>query len=313
MALGIKQYNPLLVIINPVAGGGRARKAWSHLRPFLLRDGIEHHSICTRAPGHASELALTARGRGYGALIVLGGDGTVSEIAQGLVESPLPMAIIPAGRGNDLGKVLGLPSSLEACWAQVATGQMSAIDVGIMGQRPFVNIVGAGLDAETAAMANRFPRFLGGLVPYLVSLAINLAVYRNSYLRVETDNGSWEGKASLMAVGIGSHYGGGFNILPGADPADGLLEVCVAGNLSKLSVARMVPAVLKGTHTQHPAFYTWRATSVKVQADRPVAIQADGEVVGHLPAAFGILPGALKVLGLRGVVSDAVQGQASGG
>ena len=308
MSLGIRQLNPLLVLINPVAGGGRAVRVWKQVESLLQRDGIDYRAVLTRGPGHATQLAANARSDGHGALVVLGGDGTVSEVAAGLMEAPLPLAILPGGRGNDLSRALGLPRRPVACWHEISAGISSPVDVGFINDRLFVNIVGAGLDAEVAAMANRFPRYLGGILPYMASLALKLAAYRNCQVKVEADDVTWEGKAVLVAVGIGSHYGGGFCIMPGADPSDGLLDVCVAGDISKLGLLSLIPAVLKGKHVNHPKFFTWRARKVKVEAERPLAVQADGEPAGLLPASFGLAPGALSVLGLRGGVDPALQG-----
>ncbi len=270
------------------------------MEPQVLRAAPGCSVRVTEGPGHARELAVGARAAGYRGVVILGGDGTVNEAGSGLLENPLPLGIIPAGRGNDLCRGLGFPLSPRDCWDMIARGTASAIDVGTLNGQRFMNIAGAGLDAEVAATANRFPRQLGGLIPYIASLILNLATYRNSHICVQGDTFSWEGRAALIAIGIGSYYGGGFNILPGAVPDDGLLDVCVAGDLGKVGIMKMVPSVIRGSHVDHPLFHSWKARSVTIESERPLTIQADGEVAGNLPASFGIEPRALMVLGRKG-------------
>lgn len=297
--MGLDSLSPLLFVINPIAGGGRARRAWAGLEGRIRQAVPRLTAVFTDCPGHAREIAAGARSSGYAGVVVFGGDGTLSEIVGGLVDNPIPIGLVAAGRGNDFARCLDLPADPAECWERIASGVHAPVDIGTFNGRPFINIAGAGLDAEVAAMANRFPRALGGLIPYVASLALTLATYRNSRIKVSSDGGCWEGRASLVAIGIGTHYGGGFNILPDASPSDGLLDVCVAGDLGKLGIMRMVPKVVRGTHVDHPLFFSWRAREVTIESERPLAVQADGEVVGTLPGSFGLIPGGLTVLGFE--------------
>ncbi len=305
--MSLDAYLPLLVILNPVAGGRRSRRVWSQLEPEVRRAVGDLTLVHTLEPGHARQLAQQARGQGYRGLLVLGGDGTLSEVASGLLHAPLPLGIVPAGRGNDFARCLGLPRDPISCWRAIADGDLQSVDMATVNGRPYINIAGAGLDAETANRANRFPKALGGLIPYVTSLIATLVTYSNFELRASGDGLEWSGRASLVAVGNGSHYGGGLHILPGAHPADGLLDVCVAGDLGRVEIVSMLPRVVKGTHVDHPAFHRWRVPRLVLESERELAVQADGEVVQTLPATFEIIPAAIQLLGMRREQTHAVQ------
>jgi len=178
------------------------------------------------------------------------------------------------------------------------------IDVGLVqyhegdrtGQRYFVNVGGGGFDGEVAARANRAPRFLGGTVPYLTSLVLTLFIYRNKDIQLTLDD---EPPRTLRVYSVivanCQYFGGGMRIAPDADPNDGLFDVVILGNLGKIEFLRTTPTVYEGTHVQHPKVSVFRAREVDIQSEDPLLLQVEGEVCGHTPLHFTLLPQALTL------------------
>jgi len=282
----------ILAIVNPVAGRGAAARAWAQLRTLYGWDSAQ-----TERPGHARELAASTAGV-YERVVVVGGDGTASEVANGLAHSPTAMALIPAGTGNDLAVNLGIPRDPVRAANLAATGCARSIDLGHIqtaaGTSYFVNIAGFGFDAEVAWRVNRLPKFGGGTLPYIGGVLQTLWQFRSPGMRLTLDNTVIDEPIFLAAVANCASYGGGMRIAPSAQPDDGLFEVCVVKDLNRLEVLRLLPSLYTGGHVRHRAVQIIRCASVSVDASARVLCQADGELVGELPARFAIQAGALQ-------------------
>ena len=286
----------ILAIISPAAGRHSGARIWD-----WVRARVEHarkwECVTSERPGHARELATGAVAR-YERVIAVGGDGTVCEVANGLAHSQTPLGIIPVGTANDLSHNLGIPHDPAAAAALAATGVARPIDLGEIhtsrSTRYFVNVAGFGFDAEVAARVNRMPKVIGGTMPYIAGVLQTLRQYDSPRMRIGIDGQVIERAVFLVAVGNCASYGGGMRITPHARPDDGLLDVCLVKDLSRLEVLRLVPKLYSGGHVGHPAVELFRCRAVIADADRSVLCQADGEPVGELPAQFGIRPGALR-------------------
>jgi diacylglycerol kinase (ATP) len=285
-----------LAIINPVAGRGAAARTWARVLDRVDAAGRWEYAF-SQGPGHARELAAAAAGR-YNRVIAVGGDGTASEVANGLAHSATALALIPAGRGNDLARNLKIPHEALAATHLALHGAERAIDLGEITtpttSRYFINIAGFGFDAEVAWRVNRLPELGGGTLPYLAGVLQTLFQYRAPGMRLRLDRHAIDRRVFLVAVGNCASYGGGMHIVPDARPDDGLLDVCVVKDLSRLEVLRLLPRLYKGKHVGHPAVEVVRCESVSADASVRVLLQADGELVGALPARFGLRRGALR-------------------
>ena len=304
-------------IVNEASGRGRARSIWQALRRETLALGLPFRAWCTHGPGEATALARLASSEGCALqkLVVVGGDGTVSEVLDGITDfEHVALGVVPIGSGNDFVRGLGLPRDPEAALERVfAAGGDTRIDIGqltIDGRAPqrFAISAGIGMDAwvcaavdasRAKAWLNRFG--FGSLSYSLMTLqatwnletARGEAVFTTPYgvlrrplrdlIFLACMNFPWEG--------------GGVPIAPGADAADGCFSVCLADDLSRAQVFRKLPLLALGRHTHTEGVSLVPATRVEVQLDTPLYVHADGEVPGRARSAvFDVLPQKLRVL-----------------
>lgn len=293
------------VILNPRAGKGRGASISQRLRERLKYHGFEFELTPTERPGHATELARNAKSD---LVVAVGGDGTVNEVVNGLAGSEKVLGVVSCGSGNDLIKTLGISGIPEEAIEQLATRQARAIDIGTVvcsarvqagnsSARLFVNGVGIGFDAAVAARTQTFKR-LRGTALYLASVFLTLSGYRAPSFKISADDFALESRCLLIAVGNGTCAGGGFYLTPGAQIDDGLLDVCIVGNLSIAGVLKLMPQVMKGAHSNRKEVTMARTRSLLVEADAGFFVHADGEIVGRGSnvAEIGIRPGLIQVI-----------------
>lgn len=242
---------------------------------------------------------------GYERIVAVGGDGTVHEVINGLMalrpetRQSVRLGVVPAGSGNDFSRNLDIPRDARALAMLLASGEAVSADVGLVNGRFFANVAGVGFDAEVARFANRVPKVIPGTITYLVGVFAQLALFRNAGIRLWLDGKLLERRVLLVAIGNGARYAGGMHICPGARMDDGLFRVIVVRDLPKLEVLRVLPKVYPGTHVEHPAVEVYDAREVRIEGNRDLSIQADGEIVGTIPNTFQLVPRALRVIGLR--------------
>ncbi len=310
---------PLCLLINPSAGGGRAARAAPVAERCLRERGLTVRAQVTRDLEHARQLARDAAAAGE-AVVVLGGDGMIGAAADAMrgVSGAL-LGIVPGGRGNDLARVLGIPSDTEAACAVVAAGEVRPIDLGEIGGRAFVGIASVGFDSDANRIANEAPSWLGGLV-YAYGALRALIGWRPVHFEVLLDpdagaeagadaEADAEGRPAgtpieftgyTVAAANSKAYGGGMFAAPGAELDDGLLDIVYLEDVSKLRfIARLMPKVFKGAHVEEPSVHVERAAEVLISAQRPFTVYADGDPIGRLPLRVRALPAAIDVLAPR--------------
>jgi len=307
----------VMVVCNPVSGMGRGEERLGLVRRTLQRAGITHTAEMTTARGDAMRLAYSAARAGCSAVVVIGGDGTLFEVVNGVMgpariepaSNPhisVAIGLVQAGRGSDFGRSIGVPSDVQAACDRLLSGRTRLVDLGHVAYtsfsgRPrasyFINAAGMGFDAEVTVRANAAPRVLGGTVPYLSSLLTTLVKYRNKRITVSVDNETaYQARANSIVVANGQYFGGGMKIAPDAELSDGELDIVTLGDLGKVDLVRNVPRVYDGSHTTHPKVDVRRARSVEITSPDRVLLQADGEVLGTAPARFRVVPQALKLV-----------------
>jgi YegS/Rv2252/BmrU family lipid kinase len=290
-------------IVNPVAGGGAARRAWIAVRPVLEAAGTAE-MVETRGRGHAAELAESAARAGWPAIVALGGDGTVHETANGLLRAAdgdaetAALGVIPVGSGNDFAVLAGLPRDPIAAARRIVAGEERRVDVGRVDGRWFTNGVGIGLDARVAIEADRSRRGKG-MGMYLLALARVLRAFRPPRMRVEIDGEVMDRPLTLVTVGNGGRHGGGFWLCPDARIDDGVLDVCVCDGLSRPRMLALLPRTLRGTHVGASCVHMRRARRVRITSASPLPVHADGEVLYHdaHDLTIEIVPARLRLLG----------------
>jgi diacylglycerol kinase (ATP) len=297
-----------LVVHNPTAGGGRAGRLAPRVVERLRGQGVEVAQHRTLSLEDA-RLAACRAAAGVDVVVAVGGDGTVGACAAGLADAGPPgwspgasgvraaLGVVPAGGGNDAARSLGLPAGDPLAAAGLLTRlRRRPADLATVAGRAYLNVAGAGFDSEVNRVANQRLRWVRGRPRYVGAVLAELVVGRPATFELVLDGQATRLQAWLVAVANGPSYGGGMRVAPAASLDDGLLEVVVIGEIGKLEFLRTFPQVFSGRHVEHPAVAVHRAARVDLDADRTLAVYADGEPAGTLPATFQVRPSAVTVL-----------------
>jgi diacylglycerol kinase (ATP) len=297
-----------MVIVNPVAGAYSTHRKWPHISRLLKHIGLSFDYKYTEGVGHAIELAQAAAGSEYRYLVAVGGDGTVNEVANGILLSTssgdTALGIVSTGTGSDFTRSVGIPRRYASACSYLSSSRRVLVDVGVVeykskGQsrrRFFVNAAGVGFDATVVEATERVPKYLGGTVPYVVGLLRSLFGYRNTPVSLSIGGRSEAARILNVVVANGSYLGGGMHIAPEAKLDDNLLDVLVIGDIGKFELLKALPTVYKGTHVNHPKVRMEKATRVTVESSERILVHADGELLGEGPASFWLVPAALNIV-----------------
>jgi YegS/Rv2252/BmrU family lipid kinase len=282
------------VVANPAAGRGRGAQALARAESALADAGVRPVVVQTRDLAHARAAAADAVAPGA-IVVAVGGDGLIGAVAGALAGTDGVLGIVPAGRGNDFARELGVALDHEAAARGLAGARTRRIDLGEVDGRPFVGIASVGIDAEANRIANAAPKLLGSAVYALAGVAA-LAMWRHANFEVDVDGTTTAFRGFAVGVGNSSYYGGGMRLLPDASVDDGLLDVVWFAADNRLRFLREIPQRRVAGHGANPTVSFRRGSVVRVTADRPMAVYADGEPIGALPATVTIRPSALSVL-----------------
>ena len=301
------------VIINPAARGGKTAREWPAISELLKRNDIPFDYAFTEGIGHGIELAKEASDTGYETVVAVGGDGTVNEVVNGIVDrdgrGKAKLGIICTGTGRDCIRSLNIPDDLSKACKVLADRNCIDIDLGcaeyISGgrknKRYYINTAGLGFASDVAERTRRFKR-LGGTMPFLIAFSAVFVPYKAKDTVINIDGQMRQERSLLITVNNGRYFGGGMKIAPDADASDGFLDIITIKDVNKLRLLYNFPKLYKGTHTTHPKVNVYKAKCVDVQTSDSLLLQLDGEVVGEAPASFSIIPSAIRVIsgGLHG-------------
>jgi YegS/Rv2252/BmrU family lipid kinase len=283
------------LLVNPASGRGRSLKALPAVIGELDRLGAPHRTVTTRSMEHAAEEAARAREAGE-TIAAVGGDGLLRPVAAAIKGTEAAVALIPAGRGNDLARVLGIPRDPVRAARLAVEGRERAIDVASVDGTPFVGIASFGFDSDANRIANNAKLVTGDAVYVLAALRA-LAAWRPAGFQVTVDGRRHSFTGFTVAVGNSRAYGGGMMLLPHAELDDGELDVFVCMDSSKLTFLRALPKVFKGTHLDMPQVRLLKGERIEVSSDRPFVIYADGDPIGATPAAMTVERRVLRIIG----------------
>ena len=296
------------MIVNPAAGMGRAHQLEPRVRATLNAAGVGARVVETRAAGHAEELAASAAASGHDRVVAVGGDGTMQEVVNGLIAIDAAdrpsLGVVPAGSGNDLSRSLAIPLNPMAALSVALGGHLTPLDLGTARangrERAFVAAGGTGFDADVAhTMAGPRARWQRGRAGYFLSTLNVLRRHANRALQVEIDGPDGarriEGRFLFIAFANGPYYGGGMQICPSASISDGVLDVCLVGNISRLGALQQLPGIYRAKHVDHPLVELLRVHRLTITGEDGTRVHLDGEPLGVLPVEVGVLPGALQV------------------
>jgi YegS/Rv2252/BmrU family lipid kinase len=302
----------MLLVVNPASKGGLLGRRWPALEKTLRGALGDFEVEMTRGPRDAVRIAREGVRAGVDTVVAVGGDGTASEVVNGILGAHLGdvarVGLIPFGTGGDLARGLGIPSDLDAAVAAIASGKTRRIDAGrvrLQGRDGrelitwFVNVASLGLSGLVTELVNAAPKRLGGRVSFLVGTLRGIARWRNRHVVLRLDGETvHDGLLSLAAAANGPWFGGGMKVAPEARFDDGLLDVVFAPGLAKTRLVRLLPKIYDGSHTTLPEVTSLRGARLEAEAaPGEVWVELDGEPLGTLPATIEVLPGALAWLG----------------
>jgi YegS/Rv2252/BmrU family lipid kinase len=291
----------MTLICNARSGRGGVGKALPEVRSHLEQRGLEYKVRHTEHRGHATEIAREELEAGVKLLVAVGGDGTVHEVVNGMLADDEPvnpeaaLGVVAAGTGSDFIKTFGLPAMPGHAVAHLDGDNSFPIDIGkvtyqqdgVEVVRYFPNIAEVGLGAAVVARAERLPRWLGPTV-YFFAFWMMIRKHKQAQVVVDLVDRKYEGPMNNLVVANGQFFGGGMKIAPKAAPTDGLLDIQI-DKVRKREAIAIVPKIYKGEHVPHPDIKEAKRVRCSITSDRPLPIEADGEVLGTTPASFEVL------------------------
>lgn len=288
------------LIYNPRSAGGKGAERAKSAESLLAARGIPVRLAATAGPGGARPLAASLAAEGHDRILVVGGDGTLSEAADGILSSGrrVPLGFLPGGTGNSFLIDFGL-TTLEAAADRIALGKPRRIDAAVAEfdgtRRHFINVSGAGFVAKVADFANRRFKWMGP-ASYTWAVFPELIRLRSPLTRLVLDGRVIEEAFPLVSVANTIHTGGAMKMAPTAVPDDGLLDVVACRKVGRIGLLRLFPMIFDGSHVGHERILHARAKEIRIEPAEPSPLLFDGEVAGHTPVTIRVLPGALDLL-----------------
>jgi diacylglycerol kinase (ATP) len=299
-------------LVNPASDNGVTGKRWPSLANRAAHLGLEGETLFSERPGHLIDLAERAARGGAGLVVAVGGDGTLNEVVNGLVRAggATELATIPIGTGLDFVRTHRIPTRFDDAVRVAREGTPRSVDVGRVSYRTWdgsdaerylANVGSVGMSAAVARRANGMSKVMGGRATFFYALVRVFLEWRNTVVTVELegvdggDSERREGRMHDVVVANGQYHGGAMWLAPGAQPDDGLFDVLLIGDVTKLDFVPTAPKIYRGTHLSHPKVELVRARVAVVDAPERLPIELDGEQVGTTPARFEVVPAALRV------------------
>ena len=288
-----------LFIVNPAAGKGRAINIVPKIHALFENMDEPYFIELTKGNGDATEIARRYTSTDDYRVYSVGGDGTLNEVLNGMIDSNSSLADLPLGSGNDFIKSICKNGYGDDILEKTVFGTEQFIDVGKINDRYFLNISSAGLDGVITQNAHRFkklPLFPSHLA-YLASILVTLWTYKSTVLDITIDDKTIQQKSLMLTIGNGQYYGGGMNVLPYADISDGLFEICLVNHVSRFTILRLFPQLMKGNHVNEKyshfiSFY--KGNKITLNSTDNFTMNIDGEILCNNTATFDIIEKKLK-------------------
>jgi diacylglycerol kinase (ATP) len=290
------------IILNPYSGRWKAQAAIPHIERACREIGLDYDLVVTDGPGHGIELARNAALAGFSPIVCAGGDGSISEVVNGLMQAAGdgiagPLGIIPLGSADDLADMLGLDKEIHAACQVIQAGYMRTIDVGWVNGRFFDNNSAIGLEPMVTLTQAAMAR-VKGTPRYILAALKAIARHRPWQAHLTWDDGEYEGPIALASVGNTRRTGGAFWMTPRAEMDDAYLDAVFARKMGRLRLLRLLPTTFDGSHVDQPEVTYIRMTHLTIECEPSTPIQADGEVFDSSAThiEYRILPGRLAVV-----------------
>lgn len=286
----------LSLIVNPTAGGGRAKRAVGAALERLRARGAEVDVRESRSSAHLADLARESSSGDYDRVVLCGGDGTLHHAMRGIDLEKTTLALLPFGSGDDFAKTLGIPTKVEAAADVVFDGAVREVDVATANGIRYLGVAGLGFDSEVARFANEHSRFLKGSPLYLYSIFRVLPQFRPIAVELVTE-GKREPLEIMFAVaGNTTRYGAGIKVVPTAVVDDGQLDICIVHRCTLRDLLVTLPLAYSGKHVKKSFVELRRGKEFTFDSERKLDVFADGEYVTKTPVTFALLPERLRVM-----------------
>ncbi len=293
-------------LVNPASDNRATGRRWPEIAHRAATAGLTGDTLFSEGPGHLRALARQAVDEGATLLVVVGGDGSVNEVANGIagMDSAAEIAVIARGTGGDFVRTYGIPRDVAGAVEVALHGRTREIDLGKVSYRAwagpeaeawFANVASTGMSGAIARRANETTKALGAKASYLWATIAVFAAWEAGELRVSVDDETRAGRMHDVIVANGRYFGGGMMICPEASPDDGRFDVLLLGDLTKRDLLLTLPKTYRGKHLPHPKAELLHGTTVTVDASEPLPVELDGEQPGTTPVRFELVPRALRV------------------
>ncbi len=299
------QSEKAVFLVNPASAGGSTGKRWPEIAHRAAALGLTGDALISEKPGQLALLAAQAVRDGAELLVVVGGDGSVNEVVNGVAEQDgFELAVIPRGTGWDFVRTFAIPRDLDTALAIALNGVAREIDLGLVSYRTwagaetrayFANVASAGISGAIAQRANEASKALGGKISYYWATLAVFVRWQTGEMRVSVDDEVRSGRMIDVVVANGRYLGGGMMMCPEAEPDDGQFDALLIGDVTKRDLLLVLPKTYRGTHLPHPRLEPLRGRVITVDADEPLPIELDGEQPGTTPARFEVVPRALRL------------------
>jgi YegS/Rv2252/BmrU family lipid kinase len=300
-----------LVIVNPNAGKGKGKKDWKVIAELFLTYNLPYVHVFTESHNHATKLAREGIEKGYRNIIVVGGDGTMNEVVNGIFTqqicntTDITLGMITVGTGNDWGKLFGIPHNYKEAIRVIREYKVGFQDIGVITyfhgtsqeKRYFINIAGLGFDAVVVKRTNlQKEKGKSGKALYFLNLLKCLLLYRHTYTEVNIDGQKICNNVFTISIGIGRFSGGGMRQTPNALPDDGLFDITVIKKITRRDIIMSLKMLYDGTILEHPKIEGFRGRDIVIDSDPLIHVEADGESLGHSPIELTLLPKSIRII-----------------
>ena len=300
-----------IAIINLAAGGGKTKNDWPRIEALLHKHGLHFEAHFTDRRLHASIIARNKIREGYSKIIVVGGDGTMNEVINGVFAqdrihtTEVMLGMISIGTGNDWARMFHIPADYEGAVRTITEQKTFIQDAGLVTYRKhgkawnryFINIAGMGFGARVVERSNRMKqKGKSGPFLYFYNIFLSLLKYKAKKASIEIDGTTYLRKVFSLNVGIGKYNGGGMIQVPHAIADDGLYSITLIKKMGKINVLANVKRLYNGSIVEHSRVETYMAKSVQIDGSTPLHLETDGETLGHGPVSFQIIPKSVRVI-----------------
>lgn len=285
------------IVVNPIAGNGNAKHVCKQITELFESKNIPYRCFYTKFRGNGKDIAEQAVNNHADLLLSVGGDGTTYEVIDGLINTGIPLGIIPAGTGNDFAKAINMPSNPLDCLNKILTCKAKDIDLGTINGKAFLNIIGTGIDVNVLKYAAHYKKYFKGKLSYVAGIISAIANHTSQILKIKIDDKiELNEKFVICAIANGKYFGGGIPISKYAEPADSYFDVILLKDVPRISIIYYLIELLKGKILRHEKALYYRAKKIEIEGLEPISFQSDGEIFDLDKAEIKILPKTLKVI-----------------